>query len=64
MIYNYLCHIYAALRNFYNIIPEIRVPFSRPHPVVLGRCSQTSVLPLAGSLPINDRQNLSKTDIC
>ena len=32
--------------------------------VVLGRCSQTSVLSLAGSLPINDRQNLSKTDIC
>ena len=33
MISNYLCHIYvyAALRNFYHIIPEIRVPFSRPH---------------------------------
>ena len=32
--------------------------------VVLGRCLQTSVLSLAGSLPINDRQTLSKTDIC
>ena len=33
MIHNYLCHIYAVLRNFHHIIPEIRVRFSRPHPI-------------------------------
>ena len=35
MMYNYLCNICAALRNFYHVTPEITVTFSRPHPICI-----------------------------